>query len=69
MKGVEQQFLLAEDAEIWGYGDICGDTSTDEGGQGGTECTETELEDAAKKGFSAEVVISNGIATTIRDDH
>jgi hypothetical protein len=24
---------------------------------------------AAKKGVSAEVVISNGIATTIRDDH
>ncbi|MDX3690168.1 hypothetical protein PV726_07470 [Streptomyces europaeiscabiei] len=68
MKGVEQQFLVAEDTEIWGYGDICGDTNTDEGGQGGTECTETELEAAAKKGFSAEVVISNGIATTIRDD-
>jgi hypothetical protein len=69
MKGVEQQFLIAEDTKIWGYGDICGDTNTDEGGQGGTECTEAELETAAKKGFSAEVVISNGIATTIRDDH
>ncbi|MFF8191686.1 hypothetical protein ACF05L_12695 [Streptomyces bobili] len=69
LKGVEQQFLLAEDTEIWGYGDICGDSNTDEGGQGGTECTETELEAAAKKGFSAEVVVSNGIATTIRDDH
>ncbi|MFJ8634055.1 hypothetical protein [Streptomyces sp. NPDC093568] len=69
MKGVEQQFLLAEDTKIWGYGDICGDTNTGEGGQGGTECTEAELEAAAKKGFSAEVVISDGIATTIRDDH
>ncbi|MEU9666089.1 hypothetical protein AB0E25_10920 [Streptomyces bobili] len=69
LKGVEQQFLLAEDTEIWGYGDICGDSNTDEGGQGGTECTEAELEAAAKKGFSAEVVVSNGIATTIRDDH
>ncbi|TXS42172.1 hypothetical protein EAO75_33865 [Streptomyces sp. uw30] len=69
MKGVEQQFLLAEDTKIWGYGDICGDANTGEGGQGGTECTEAELETAAKKGFSAEVVISNGIATTIRDDH
>ncbi|NGO07590.1 hypothetical protein G5C60_07970 [Streptomyces sp. HC44] len=69
MKGVEQQFLVAEDTEIWGYGDICGDTNTGEGGQGGIECTEAELETAAKKGFSAEVVISNGIATTIRDDH
>ncbi|MGW0846068.1 hypothetical protein ACWD26_39230 [Streptomyces sp. NPDC002787] len=69
MKGVEQQFLVAEDTEIWGYGDICGDTNTGEGGQGGIECTEAELEAAAKKGFTAEVVISNGIATTIRDDH
>ncbi|MFE7649812.1 hypothetical protein ACFU6H_29350, partial [Streptomyces phaeoluteigriseus] len=32
----DQQFLLAEDTGIWGYGDICGGTSTDEGGQGGT---------------------------------
>ncbi|WP_086563829.1 hypothetical protein [Streptomyces africanus] len=69
LKGTEQQFLVAEDTEIWGYGDICGDTDTGEGGQGGTQCTEAELEAAAKKGFSAEVVISNGIATTIRDDH
>ncbi|MFF5477144.1 hypothetical protein ACFY5C_07355 [Streptomyces sp. NPDC012935] len=69
MKGVEQQFLIAEDTAIWGYGDICGDADTGEGGQGGTECTEAELETAAKKGFSAEVVISNGIATSIRDEH
>ena len=69
LKGVEQQFFVSEETEIWGYGDICGDANTGEGGQGGTECTETELEAAAKKGFSAEVVISNGIATTIRDDH
>ncbi|WP_307680143.1 hypothetical protein [Streptomyces sp. V4I2] len=69
MKGTEQQFLVAEDTEIWGYGDICGDTNTGEGGQGGIECTEAELETAAKKGFSAEVEISNGIATTITDDH
>jgi hypothetical protein len=69
MKGVEQQFLVAEDTGIWGYGDICGDTNTGEGGQGGIECTEAELEKAAKKGFTAEVVISNGVATTIRDDH
>ncbi|MGK5695320.1 hypothetical protein ACSNOJ_20895 [Streptomyces sp. URMC 128] len=69
LKGTEQQFFVSEDTRIWGYGDICGDTNTGEGGQGGTECTEAELEAAAKKGVSAEVVISNGIATTIRDDH
>ncbi|MFF9034446.1 hypothetical protein ACF090_03130 [Streptomyces sp. NPDC014892] len=68
-KGAGQQFFVAEDTKIWGYGDICGDENTGEGGQGGTQCTEAELETAAKKGVSAEVVISNGIATTIRDDH
>lgn len=65
----DQQFFLAKDTEIWGYGDICGTTDTSEGGEGGIECTEAELETAAKKGFDAEVVVSNGIATTIRDNH
>ncbi|WP_406419885.1 hypothetical protein [Streptomyces sp. NBC_01614] len=69
MKGVEQQFFIAEDTEIRGYDDICDAVNTGAGGEGGTECTEAQLEAAAKKGFSAEVVISNGIATSIRDDH
>ncbi|MGW4029312.1 hypothetical protein ACWEFL_08300 [Streptomyces sp. NPDC004838] len=69
MKGVEQQFLLSDKTMIWGYGDVCGDSNTGEGGQGGIQCNEAELEKAAKKGFSAEVVIRNGIATTITDDH
>ncbi|MGW1610725.1 hypothetical protein ACWCQZ_15165 [Streptomyces sp. NPDC002285] len=69
LKGVEQQFFVAEDTEILGYDDICDAVNTGAGGEGGTECTEAELEAAAKKGFSAEVVISNGIATSIRDDH
>ncbi|MFF3659533.1 hypothetical protein [Streptomyces olivochromogenes] len=63
MKGTEQQFLVAEDTKILGYDDICS------GEDGEMQCTEGELETAAKKGFGAEVVISNGIATTIRDDH
>ncbi|MER5654826.1 hypothetical protein ABT076_17625, partial [Streptomyces sp. NPDC002131] len=63
-KGTEQEFFVAEDTEILGYDDICGDAT-----QAGTKCTEDELETAAKKGFSAEVVISNGIATSIHDDH
>ena len=63
-KGTEQEFFVAEDTEILGYDDICGDAT-----QAGTKCTEDELETAAKKGFGAEVVISNGIATSIRDDH
>ncbi|WP_329529132.1 hypothetical protein [Streptomyces sp. NBC_01462] len=67
MKGSEQEFLVAEDTEIVGYDDICGDPGA--AGQDGTKCTEDELETAAKKGFGAEVVISNGIATSIRDDH
>ncbi|MEU5714754.1 hypothetical protein AB0G71_02995 [Streptomyces sp. NPDC020403] len=64
-KGEEQAFFTAEDTEIWGAGDICGD----EGGQSATKCTEEELEAAAKKGVSAEVKISDGIATRITDDH
>lgn len=69
MKGTEQQFFVAEDTEIWGYGDICGDENGGEGGQAGIECTEEELEAATKgTGVSAEVVVVNGIATTIRDD-
>ncbi|MFD8213201.1 hypothetical protein ACFV2U_05575 [Streptomyces sp. NPDC059697] len=63
MKGTEQQFLVAEDTNILGYDDICS------GEDGEMQCTEGELETAAKKGFGAEVVISDGIATTIRDDH
>lgn len=63
MKGTEQQFLVAEDTKILGYDDICS------GEDGEMQCTEAELETAAKKGFGAEVVISNGIATSIRDDH
>ncbi|MFI1029591.1 hypothetical protein [Streptomyces sp. NPDC020951] len=68
-KGTEQQFLVAEDTKIIGYDDICDAINTGPGGEGGIECTEAQLEKAAKKGFSAEVVISNGIATTIRDDN
>ncbi|MET7610033.1 hypothetical protein [Streptomyces seoulensis] len=64
-KGAEQEFLVAEDTEITGYDDICGDP----GAAGGTKCTEAQLETAAKKGVSAEVVIRNGIATSVRDDH
>jgi hypothetical protein len=70
LKGTEQQFFLATDTEIWGWGDICGDANGGEGGQGGTECTEDELETATKAGgVSAKVVVVNGIATTITDDH
>ncbi|MFF3378603.1 hypothetical protein ACFYXF_37330 [Streptomyces sp. NPDC002680] len=68
-KGTEQQFFTAEDTKIIGYDDICDAINTGPGGEGGVECTEAQLEKAAKKGFSAEVVISNGIATSIRDDN
>ncbi|WP_155589770.1 hypothetical protein [Streptomyces cavernae] len=64
-KGVEQAFFVAEDTKIWGAGDICGDAE----GQAAEQCTEAQLEAAAKKGFDAEVKISNGIATTITDNH
>ncbi|MEE4490025.1 hypothetical protein [Streptomyces sp. BE230] len=64
-KGEEQAFFTSEDTEIWGAGDICGD----ENGQSATKCTEQELDAAAQKGVSAEVKISDGIATRITDDH
>lgn len=64
-KGEEQAFFTSAATEIWGAGDICGD----ENGQSATKCTEQELEAAAKKGVSAEVKVSNGIATRITDDH
>ncbi|MFE9937205.1 hypothetical protein [Streptomyces hirsutus] len=65
IKGTEQAFFVSEETEIWGAGDICGDAA----GQSATECTEAELEEAAKKGVGAEVTISNGIATRITEDH
>lgn len=68
-KGTEQQFFTSENTKIIGYDDICDAINTGPGGEGGVECTEAQLETAAKKGFSAEVVISNGIATSIRDDN
>lgn len=64
-KGEEQAFFTSDGTEIWGAGDICGD----ENDQSATKCTEQELEAAAQKGVSAEVKISNGIATRITDDH
>ncbi|QIQ03684.1 hypothetical protein [Streptomyces liangshanensis] len=65
MKGTEQMFWVAEDTDIQGAGDICGD----ENGQAATPCTEAELEAAAKKGVSAEVKIEGGVAVSVVDDH
>ncbi|GAA3991476.1 MULTISPECIES: hypothetical protein [Streptomyces] len=65
--GVAQQFFVSEDTDIWGYGQVCGGPGVGEGQQGGTQCTEAELESAAKKGFPAEVKIANGTATTLND--
>ncbi|MET9478963.1 hypothetical protein [Streptomyces sp. NPDC006638] len=65
LKGTEQMFWLAEDTEIQGAGDICGDAD----GQAATPCTEGELEAAARKGVSAEVEIENGVAVRVVDDH
>jgi len=66
LKGVEQQFFLANDTEVWGAGEICGDAE----GQSATECTEAQLEAATKGvGLTAEVVVENGIATKITEDH
>ncbi|MGW1412657.1 hypothetical protein [Streptomyces sp. NPDC002403] len=57
-------FWIAEDTEIWGAGDICGDAA----GQSASKCTVEELEKAAKTGKTkAEVAIVKGVATEIRE--
>jgi hypothetical protein len=57
-------FWIAEDTEIWGAGDICGDAA----GQSASKCTVEQLEKAAKTGKTkAEVQIAKGFATEIRE--
>jgi hypothetical protein len=65
LKDTQQQFWIAEDTEIWGVGGMCGDAE----GQTATQCTEAELEAAAKAGtLAAEVEITDGIATRITEE-
>ncbi|MFJ8112974.1 hypothetical protein [Streptomyces sp. NPDC096132] len=64
--GKDQQFWLAEDTKIWGSGGVCGDAD----GQAAEECTEAELEKAAKSGaVPADVVLKDGIAVTVTERH
>ncbi|WP_327176929.1 hypothetical protein OG599_17660 [Streptomyces sp. NBC_01335] len=63
---VDQQFFVSEDTDIEGTGDICG---TEEG-QAAMPCSEEMLEAATKgDGVDAEVVVANGIAKSIIDNH
>jgi hypothetical protein len=64
MKGVEQAFFVADDTLVYGAGTICGSPNSAEM----TQCTPAELEAAAKKGVSAKVKLTDGIATTITED-
>ncbi|MCX4763727.1 hypothetical protein OG562_22730 [Streptomyces sp. NBC_01275] len=64
-KDTQQQFWLAEDTKIWGVGGMCGDAD----GQAAEECTEAQLEKAAKAGtLSATVKVTDGIATSITEE-
>ncbi|MFH0179141.1 hypothetical protein ACIA6D_42610 [Streptomyces cacaoi] len=64
-KDTQQQFWLAEDTKIWGVGGMCGDAD----GQAAEQCTEAQLEKAAKAGtLSATVKITDGIATSITEE-
>ncbi|MEU1088878.1 hypothetical protein ACFYPN_17235 [Streptomyces sp. NPDC005576] len=64
--GIEQQFFVSEDTDIEGTGDICGV----EDGQAAMPCSEEMLEAATKgDGVAAEVVVVNGIAKSIVDNH
>ncbi|MER6421669.1 hypothetical protein [Streptomyces sp. NPDC001137] len=65
MKGVEQAFYVADSTKVYGAGTICGT----QGSSGTSLCTLDQLEAAAKKGVSAKVVISGGVATTVTEDH
>ncbi|MEV6942432.1 hypothetical protein AB0N07_10580 [Streptomyces sp. NPDC051172] len=64
MKGVEQAFFVADSTKVYGAGTICGAP----GSSGSSRCTLDQLEAAAKKGVSAKVVISGGVATTVTED-
>ncbi|WP_406834929.1 hypothetical protein ACICHK_00560 [Streptomyces sp. AHU1] len=58
LKDQEQQFFVSDSTAIWSAGTVCAQ---------GKECTEAQLETAAKKGFEADVKINNGIATEVRE--
>lgn len=64
MKGVEQAFYVADSTKVYGAGTICGTP----GSSGTSRCTLDQLEAAARKGVSAKVVISGGVATTVTED-
>ncbi|GAB3014831.1 lipoprotein [Streptomyces pseudoechinosporeus] len=64
MKGVEQAFYIADDTLVYGAGTICGSPGSAEM----SLCTPAELEAAAKKGVSAKVRITDGVATSITED-
>ena len=60
----EQTFFVADDTQVHGAGTI-------RGSPGSTEmslCTLDELEAAAKKGVSAKVRTTDGVATSITED-
>jgi len=62
-KGTEQAFFVADDTVVKGYGTICGSSGSP------STCTLDQLEAAAKKGLDAKVVLANGIATSVTEDH
>ncbi|MGW2565644.1 hypothetical protein [Streptomyces sp. NPDC001537] len=65
IKGVEQAFFVADSTKVYGAGTICGTP----GSSRTSRCTLDQLEAAARKGVSAKVVISGGVATTVTEDH
>lgn len=61
---MEQAFFAADDTLVYGAGTICGSPGSAEM----SLCTLAELEAAAKKGVSAKVRITDGIAPRIIED-
>jgi hypothetical protein len=62
----EHQFLLSEGT---GSGATATSTAARTPKRAASRAHQAELEQAAREGVSAEVVISNGMATIIQDDH
>lgn len=61
----DQEFLVSDETEVWGAGDICGDAA----GQSATECNQDELRVSADSDIAVEVIVENGMATRIVEDH
>ncbi|MHC3470180.1 hypothetical protein ACYF6T_15855 [Streptomyces sp. 7R007] len=62
--GTAHAFYVADDTAVRGAGTICGSPMS----ESTYTCTLDQLEAAAKKGVAAQVVVVNGVATSVTED-